>query len=147
MWPGADKTINRSNPPPAYSPESHWPGPPCITRQRDGDTMRQKVRDREADTEKDWQMEGYREKLERRMRVSDTDSFPSCHSFLHQQASPVRRPIAVKGQSGVSGPTLMLMKPTRSQQCEDVNTMRRAVMEKMIQVRINMALLMPHFWW
>lgn len=58
-WPRADKTINRSNPPPAYSPESHWPGPPCITKQRD--TMRQKLRDRETETEKDWQMEANRE--------------------------------------------------------------------------------------
>lgn len=66
VWPRADETINRSNPPPAYSPESRWPGPPCITQQGDRDTMRQKARDGETDTERDWQME---EKRERRRRV------------------------------------------------------------------------------
>lgn len=52
VWPGADKTKNRSNPPPAYSPDSRWPGPPCITKQRDRDTMTQKVWDRKWE---DWQ--------------------------------------------------------------------------------------------
>lgn len=61
VWPRTDKTINRSNPPPAYSPESHWPGLPCTTKHRD--TMRQKVRDREREKADRWRRT---EKWERR---------------------------------------------------------------------------------
>ncbi len=143
-WPRADKTINRSNPPPAYSPESHWPGPPCITKQRD--TMRQKVRDRETDTERRDGGEQRNEKDGGEF-LTPIPSFPSRHSFLHQHITLVRRPVTVRGHSGVSGPMLMLMSPTQSQQHNDVNTRRRTVMEKMIRAKMKMALIMSRFWW
>lgn len=142
VWPRTDKSINRSNPPPAYSPESCWPGSPCITKQRDRDTMRQKVRDRETETEKDRQMEAYGE-----TRKAEASFWQCFFHFLPQlppstSRTPVRRPVAVRGQSGVSGPTSMLMSPA---QLNDVNTMRRTVMEEVIRGKMRMVSIMSQF--
>jgi len=93
----ADKTINRSNPPPAYSPESHWPGPASPSS--------------EAATR--WDRKWRRRPGE---RLTDGGEFltpitSAPASFLHQQ---VRRAVAARGQSAVSGPSPRLVSPTQS---------------------------------
>lgn len=98
----AGRTKNRSNPPLAYSSESHWPSLSCITLQRD--TLRLKTRDWETDRE-GLIDKGIKRKAE---EILDMDSF---HPFHHQQVSPVRHCVAVSCHSGISEPLWMLTSP------------------------------------
>lgn len=89
LWPGADKTKNRSNPPPAYSPDSRWPGPPCITKQRDRDTMTQSARQKERMTDRHterptekWEMQRFSDTEVCLLLFFNVSFFHFLHSFL-----------------------------------------------------------------
>lgn len=129
LWLRADKTINRFNPPPAYSPESHWPGPPCVTLQRETETQWDRKWDKETDAGKDWQMEAYGGTREAEESLWHW-SFPFLSDFPHQQVTRVRHLIAVRSQCGVSGAKPMLMSPIRSQEYNDVSKTRIAGEDK-----------------